>query len=251
MNNCEKRLQVLNIIVIIIIALVSFKINFFKDEKASIKIDRVIKASGKCYIPNCREYMCQSDTCCQCQYCYMGTTCYGCAEGWVFGRNGCELKKCYVKRGNGTENEYYFGVSSDVFPEEVPVDSEDKCDEQSLCYKVLKDNRYVFGKYAGQQGYEYVGTECPSPACYKDVNGNYRWTDTPNQGETKVFEIMNQNDCVTLQKSTAESDENNKGNNMLLFVIGAIVIAIGAILIIFKSKDSNNNNYNNMRNNFN
>ena len=259
------RMLIIRILIITILVLMMTKIDFFKEERKFIKVETLNKNSGSCYIQNCAKYSCQTDECCTCAKCVEGTFCYECPPDYTLDHtsNRCwkksptqskpdngkttnnddmEKDKCYIKRGNGVDNEYCFGKLSTCvgFSEELSGVTLANCNEKSVCYKSLLENKYVIGKYNNQQGYEYIGESCPSYACYQKNNGEYYWTNMPLQNEIRLNEITIQSDCIT----------PNKDNNMFIFVIIAVAIVIIVILAILKSKD-NNNNYNNMRNYFN
>lgn len=62
--------------------------------------------------------------------------------------------KCYYKKGNGTDNEYCYGTSSECaksgYSKRTDLGS-DTCGEDDKCY--IKDGQHVVGKFEGQNGY--------------------------------------------------------------------------------------------------
>lgn len=76
-------------------------------------------------------------------------------------------KYCFIKRGNGTDNQYCNGTTSYCngkgFTEKVDSSN---CGEDKACYLRTSDNTYVVGKFSGQSGYTYYGTTCPVKKCY-------------------------------------------------------------------------------------
>ncbi len=140
---------------------------------------------------------------------------------------------CYVKRGNGTNNEYCFGntdTSCVGYSEVVSGRTRETCTEDIACYQKT-DGTYTVGKFDGQFGYQYFGTICP--ACYEDANGNYRWTNTPNANERPVAEINTIDKCVTPAKIS---------NNKIIYIILIVVVAIALFLVIKSLKKGNGNN---------
>lgn len=111
---------------------------------------------------------------------------------------------CYIKRGNGTDNEYCYNTAAicegQGFSEKI---NSSTCNETAQCYQ-KPDGTYVTGKYSGQPGYTPVGATCPSTpaeACYvKRGNGEdntycYGSASTCSGFTEVVSGITNASDC--------------------------------------------------------
>lgn len=215
-------------------------------------------SNNSCFIANCAEYRCQSDNCCECMRCVAGgVSCNECPDDWTWNHttNHCEKKMCYVKRGNGTDNEYCFGSSTycqkSGYTELDRNKDSYNCGEQSACYKSIADNKYVAGRYSNQSGYEYVGSSCPSPACYKNINDVYRWTDMPNNDEEKVIGIESEADCKYNKNDIGKTSDTKKedttangGSGLVLFIIFGVIASISIVSIILVIKNDKKNSQN-------
>lgn len=115
-------------------------------------------------------------------------TCDRYTRGCGGSSGGGESTHCYIKRGNGTENEYCKGTASQCsgFTETINSTS---CTEEDKCYLKSSDNTYVTGKYSGQEGYVEQEGECPTEeqACYKKANGDYEWTTSALAGQNAIL----------------------------------------------------------------
>ena len=248
----NKRKNTLLIFLMLVIVFLGFKVFIINYEKKTIKVEMISKASRSCQIENCAKYSCKTVECCTCKKCVSNTSCKQCPQYYHFdySLDHCVPDKCYVKRGNGKENEYCLGQQYNCkgFTEEVSGGGPNNCDEARACYMVVAENKYIIGKYSNQQGYEYVGVDCPVPACYKNVAGEYRWTDLPLSSETKVIDVLNQSDCVTpkVVPEVTPDASPKKDNKTLLFIIIIITVIIIALILSSLLK-SNKRNYENMR----
>ena len=107
-----------------------------------------------------------------------------------------ELDFCYVKYGNGTDNEYCIGNNDTCssFKEKL---NRSNCSENPACYQ-RSNNTYVVGRFENQNGYKYYGAVCP--ACYTSDNMEYHWTSNPNKNDSLVRSITNEKDCISKKK---------------------------------------------------
>lgn len=125
------------------------------------------------------------------------------------GQSGGDTTHCYIKRGNGTDNEYCHGTAAQCsgFSETI---SSSSCSEETKCYLKTSDNTYVTGKFAGQEGYVEQTGDCPTEglACYKKADKTYAWTTAEAAGENAVLisSIQDADSC----KPACYMDNENK-----------------------------------------
>ena len=129
---------------------------------------------------------------------------------------------CYIKKVDGKENDYCYGDNNYCFDfsEILAEKTKDTCYEDAACY-LDSSKLYVMGKYSNRAGYQYYGTRCP--ACYKDDDDNYEWTDSPKRSEQLVKDVKTKDECVkpVSQKS--------------YIFIGLIVVVAIALVVTIKS----------------
>ncbi len=125
-------------------------------------------------------------------------------------RRGCggggtpeKIPYCYIDN----DGEYHWTTDPQSSWKKVDsITSESNCkkDEDPACY-TDKDGKYVWGKYATSDGYTLITSikdeaSCKEPtseyACYKNDEGDYRWTTTAPEGYTKVEEVKTPAECA-------------------------------------------------------
>ena len=142
-------------------------------------------------------------------------------------------EKCYIKRGNGTDNMYCYGTKEkcSTYEDEIMGKNATDCTEDTACYKKT-DGTYVTGKYDGQTGYTYAGSMCPM--CYKNSSKVYRWTSDPTSDETIDYTATNEESCIKLNSS--------KTFNFDIKKIIIIILIIVLIIVAYKMLKPSRNN---------